>query len=90
MEQQVFDPAILVLDIQEGKIQGLHCTNSKGEGIIHMKTRSVSSSWKTYKSKSEAWKFTNFFFIFLRNRLIMFIGSYKDETLGYCTPQTSF
>lgn len=55
MEQEVFDPAILVLNIQEEKIQWLHWTNCKGEGTIHMKTRGVHFAWKTYESKVQAW-----------------------------------
>lgn len=48
MEQQVFDPAILVLDVQEGKIQWLHETNGQRERTIHVKTRSMCSAWKTW------------------------------------------
>lgn len=55
VEQEVFDPAILVLDIQEEEIQWLHWTNGQGEGAIHMKARSVSFAWKTYESKGQAW-----------------------------------
>lgn len=55
MEQEVFHIAILVLNIQEGKIQGLHWTNCKGEGTIHMETRGVCFAWKTQESKGQAW-----------------------------------
>lgn len=41
VEQQIFHSAILVLDVQERKVQWLHWTDSKGQGAVHMKTRSV-------------------------------------------------
>lgn len=41
MEQEIFYPAVLRLDVQQGEVQRLRGADSKGQGTIHMKTGSV-------------------------------------------------